>query len=154
MNEIHVCNRITMSKRSPLDDFLSSFESAPNVVTSFSKLYKICDYSPIECCWESVDVMESYGWEAISEQDFLQAEKLNTMYCELSEEDKYKSRVNQYQCWMCDSKIFPAMFAHGVNVSFRNMNGNEIKNIEGIQCQDCYLVHQLDEYCFVLQTET
>ena len=142
-----------MSKRSPLDEFLRSFESAPNVVTSFSKLYKISDYSPIECYWESLDVMESDGWEAISEQDFLQAEKLNTMYSELSKEDKYKSRVNQYQCWMCDSKIFPAMFAHGVNVSFTNMKGKDIKNIEGIQCQDCYFVHQLDEYCFVLQTE-
>lgn len=142
-----------MSKISPLDEFLRSFESASKEVSSFSKLYKISDYSPIECYWESLDVMESDGWEAISEQDFWKAEKLNSMYYELSEEDKYKSRVKQYQCWMCDSQIFPAMFAHGVTVRFRNMKGKDIKNIEGIQCQDCYLVHQLDQYCFVLQTE-
>jgi hypothetical protein len=140
-----------MDKDNPLDDFLAFFESASEKIRSFSKLYRIGNYSPLDCYWEDMYMIEEDMYETISKEDFTEAVRLNELYSKLTSGDKYKSRINQYQCWMCRNKIYPENCAHGITVCFQNANGKVIKELDCIQCSDCNMKYQLDETPFILK---
>ena len=139
-----------MDKDNPLDDFLTFFESASEKIRSFSKLYQISNYSPLDCYWEDINMIEEDGYETISKEDFTEAVRLNELYSKLTFGDKYKSRINQYQCWMCSNKIYPENCAHGITVYFQNAD-EVIKELDCIQCFVCYMKYQLDETPFILK---
>ncbi len=138
-----------MDKDTSLDEFLNFFEGASENIRYFSKLYKISNYSPLDCYWEDIHMIEEDGYETISKEDFSEAVRLNELYSKLTSSDKYKSRINQYQCWMCSNNIYPENSAHGITVYFQNAD-EIIKELDCIQCIQCNMKYQLDETPFIL----
>ena len=138
-----------MDEKNPLNNFLTFFEAASENIRYFSKLYEIGRYDPLGCYWEDLDMIEEDDYAAISKEDFLEAERLNKLFSELTPEEQYKSRIKQYQCWMCNYFIHPTACAFGITVYFEN-DDVVIKELDCIQCLECSWKYQLDENRFTL----